>query len=114
MPSITCYRCNRSLPSRYFEPPITLCLVCYGRSRGNHGLNVNELRAKARRARKGKSLNNEGRASLEKELITDSNIYECPICHIMVEGEPAMNSDCEFDHIKLSCGHEIKFGDDEK
>lgn len=46
-----CYRCNRYLPPRYFEPPVRICLVCYGHSRGNRGLSTRELREKAHTAR---------------------------------------------------------------
>lgn len=103
----TCYRCNKSLPEKFFEPPVTLCLICYGTSRGNQGLTIAELRDKARKARKGRVLNTPYREELQKALMADAGMYECPTCKVLVVGEPAMNDDCVFDRLKLACGHVI-------
>lgn len=60
-----CYRCRTQREERYFEFPVELCLLCYSTIRGNEGLSLSQLRAKARRARKGK---HQRRVSIVSEI----------------------------------------------
>lgn len=49
-----CPRCREDRKTVAFEPPIAICLICYGSIPGHEGLNLEQLRLKARRSRKSR------------------------------------------------------------
>lgn len=70
-PDRRCPRCRVVRRARFFQPPLLICLVCYSTAKGSAGLNVEQLRAKAKRARRGRM-----EAQLARRLAVTSDIGE--------------------------------------
>lgn len=80
----TCPRCKQARAAIAFEPPVSICLVCYGSLPGHYDLSVEQLRQKARRSRKGRR-RNERRDLLSQfmdpdETIAPGHLIECRKC----------------------------------
>lgn len=45
-----CPRCKEYMPLAMYEPPVSMCMVCYSRIPANAGLTLTELRDKAHRS----------------------------------------------------------------
>jgi hypothetical protein len=84
-----CPRCKRSYPSHCFAEPIALCLPCYGTSRGNQDLSIEQLRSKAHKSRKARGTET---SMIRRQSILDQlgiidvpSLLPCDSCNQMRE-----------------------------